>query len=575
MAEPGSAPWKGLTIGGLVAAGVVLIGLWFNGFFDPLGQVQDAIDADAAAVASDHQAAPVTQAEETTAETSSDTTAPAAGDSAALTAPATDTSAASIADATPPEAKTDDTPSVADSDPSAGAQTAETAEITSATDTPTPPQTPATPVDPDADVPGFDVVRTETDGSSLIAGRAAPGARVEVLVDGQVMGTETVGSDGKFAAFVDLPASTAPRTLTLRTSGADGDVTSTEEVIVGPTSSPDAVASDGDTGTGGDAAAPTVLLSDADGVKVLQSGAGAPTEEVSLGAVSYAADGAVTLSGTGTPGSFVRIYVDGVVSRLVKIAAGGVWTALVPEINAGNHLLRIDEIAEDGSVVSRVETEFTREVGDVMADAGPEATSDSSASGSTTAASAETSGEAAADGAPVVASAEVIVAEDPAPTTADPAVDTGGDTGGDTDSAGDGAVIAPADSQTAETAATAAADQAPTDGQTAQTDAQIAQTSEAETSAAPISTAETTEAPETPTAPREIVVTMVDGTTAGTDGAAPSTTRVTVVKGATLWAIAREKYGEGVLYVRVYDANRNLIRNPDLIYPGQVFDLPN
>ena len=49
---------------------------------------------------------------------------------------------------------------------------------------------------------------------------------------------------------------------------------------------------------------------------------------------------------------------------------------------------------------------------------------------------------------------------------------------------------------------------------------------------------------------------------------------VTVQPGSTLWAIAREKYGKGDLYVRVFDANREHIKNPDLIYPGQVFTVP-
>ncbi len=49
---------------------------------------------------------------------------------------------------------------------------------------------------------------------------------------------------------------------------------------------------------------------------------------------------------------------------------------------------------------------------------------------------------------------------------------------------------------------------------------------------------------------------------------------ITVQPGNTLWAIARENYGEGILYVRLYQANKDRIRNPDLIYPGQVFDIP-
>ncbi len=50
---------------------------------------------------------------------------------------------------------------------------------------------------------------------------------------------------------------------------------------------------------------------------------------------------------------------------------------------------------------------------------------------------------------------------------------------------------------------------------------------------------------------------------------------ITVQTGNTLWAIARERYGEGILYVRVFEANRDSIRDPDLIYPGQVFALPD
>jgi len=49
---------------------------------------------------------------------------------------------------------------------------------------------------------------------------------------------------------------------------------------------------------------------------------------------------------------------------------------------------------------------------------------------------------------------------------------------------------------------------------------------------------------------------------------------VTVQPGYTLWGIARSTYGRGIEYVKVFEANRSQIRNPDLIYPGQVFSLP-
>ena len=49
---------------------------------------------------------------------------------------------------------------------------------------------------------------------------------------------------------------------------------------------------------------------------------------------------------------------------------------------------------------------------------------------------------------------------------------------------------------------------------------------------------------------------------------------VTVQPGHTLWALAEGKYGSGVKYVQIFEANRDRIRDPDLIYPGQVFKLP-
>lgn len=63
-------------------------------------------------------------------------------------------------------------------------------------------------------------------------------------------------------------------------------------------------------------------------------------------------------------------------------------------------------------------------------------------------------------------------------------------------------------------------------------------------------------------------------TLAAADDASAPATRITVQTGNTLWGISRERYGDGRLYVQVFDANRDNIRNPDLIFPGQVFDLP-
>jgi nucleoid-associated protein YgaU len=49
---------------------------------------------------------------------------------------------------------------------------------------------------------------------------------------------------------------------------------------------------------------------------------------------------------------------------------------------------------------------------------------------------------------------------------------------------------------------------------------------------------------------------------------------VIVQPGDSLWLIARRAYGSGVQYTLIFEANRTQIRDPDLIYPGQIFGLP-
>ena len=50
---------------------------------------------------------------------------------------------------------------------------------------------------------------------------------------------------------------------------------------------------------------------------------------------------------------------------------------------------------------------------------------------------------------------------------------------------------------------------------------------------------------------------------------------VVVQPGNSLWRIARQLYGSGVQYTVIYQANREQIRDPDIIYPGQVFSTPS
>lgn len=50
--------------------------------------------------------------------------------------------------------------------------------------------------------------------------------------------------------------------------------------------------------------------------------------------------------------------------------------------------------------------------------------------------------------------------------------------------------------------------------------------------------------------------------------------KVVIQPGNNLWNIARKLYGSGFSYTIIYEANKDQIRDPDLIYPGQVFETP-
>ena len=47
-----------------------------------------------------------------------------------------------------------------------------------------------------------------------------------------------------------------------------------------------------------------------------------------------------------------------------------------------------------------------------------------------------------------------------------------------------------------------------------------------------------------------------------------------VQPGNSLWRLARRTYGSGFSYTVIFDANKDQIGDPDLIFPGQVFALP-
>jgi nucleoid-associated protein YgaU len=353
-------------------------------------------------------------------------------------------------------------------------------------------QTPAVPLsvgkaapEPAPAGPTVDTFLLGPDGVAVIAGHGTPGATITLLLDGAAITQTTADASGSFAVTAEVIAADTPRSLTFSEDGAPpsgeavlvraGAGAPAEPVVVAdaapdaapdvapdaaPDVAPDAAVSDEavaetapvviadaeDTDEAADASAdaasmaeasdvatvavsgPAIIV-DAQGARVLGPGLRV-MDRVALDAITYDTAGGVQLAGRAPGDGTLQVYVDNLPVVAGTVGPQGDWRVMLPQINAGTYTLRIDEVAADGTVASRVETQFRRE------------------------------------------------------------------------------------------------------------------------------------APENVAALRT-----------GTGGMTVATQ--TVQPGNTLWAIARDNLGEGIMYVDLFEANADQIRDPDLIYPGQVFVIPD
>ncbi len=218
--------------------------------------------------------------------------------------------------------------------------------------------------------PSFDVVRVETSGDAVMAGRAAPGARVMVLSNDGVIAQTQADGNGEWVIVLEEPLAPGSHEIWLRAEGVDGTVTESREAVVmtvpGGDDTAVAQGGDGDAASGetegGGVLAVTVPREDSDAaVSVLQAPAGgvgiAGGGALTLDSLTYDEDGAVTLSGKADPGSEVRPYVDGEIAGSVQADADGNWSlTLDRNLDAGRHELRVDQVDTQGTVAARLET---------------------------------------------------------------------------------------------------------------------------------------------------------------------------------------------------------------------------
>ena len=210
--------------------------------------------------------------------------------------------------------------------------------------------------------PSFDIVRVSPQGSSVIAGRAAPGAEVVVHQGTQELGHAQADPNGDWVLVPQTPLAPGARELTLSERTPQGhEVTGDKSVVlvVPPRpATPQPAAS-----SSAPQSALAVLTGPNTAPRVLQGPAAPPggTPRLTLDTLDYGNAGEVRFSGTAKPGSTVRVYVDGKPVGDATAQADGTWTLVPPaEVASGQHKLRLDELSAQGAVGARVELPFTR-----------------------------------------------------------------------------------------------------------------------------------------------------------------------------------------------------------------------
>ena len=517
----------------LVAGVIGLICLWWfypqiRAAMDPVREVPSAQDAAVPAPA------PSDAEPEAAADGETDTAKPPAQDTASAPDSAT-------AEAAPEETASE-------------SQSAE-----AATDTP------AEPLSSQLSAPKFDVVRIEDDGSALIAGQADGRGHVILSVDGveQAEARADLSGTGQFVIFAFIPSAGDQQSLKLHLYAEDGSgpVVSAQTVFVAPATaaatatdstatpvqeevtvseSPETVAdketeteaetetdtqtdTEIETGTetaSTDVASPeakadkapaTVILADEDGVRVLQDGA------------PSAAKPAVTIDTISySSNGDVILGGRGQAGNFVRIYLDNQFLATSKIAADGYWALELSDI-EPGIYTLRVDE--LNAAGDVVSRAetpfkreAAEELAELMAAGTEPEGPSVSAAEAEVVDAEELASVEPEAADDPQPEQV------------------------------------VTQEEVNVQAEVAELNPQGEQSSDGGSLAVEGQPADTASVLRTPSKKFRVR---------------------TVQPGSTLWAIAKESYGAGIEYFKVFEANKERIRDPDLIYPGQVFEIPD
>jgi nucleoid-associated protein YgaU len=404
--------------------------------------------------------------------------------------------------------------------------------------------------------PSFDTIRVEQDGTAVIAGRGLPDSDVTIMLDGAPMGIAKTDVEGAWVFIPDEPVPPGDHQLTLRMQITDALTIESEQsvalkvpersgekalVVLSDEDRPSRVLQKPERPT----RATTDTLTDsapADDAASAQSGESgeqlaAASSSLTLGTVDYDDSGEIIFSGRAGAGSSIRLYVNNKPVGEAIVTSEGLWTFAGNErIAPGTHSLRVDQLRPDGSVAERIELPFVRAAPQEVAALNKPAELESAEASSPQEESSTATSEPPASSDQVTAATQDVSSEPPAVAEQSDVAAQGSMITQESASEGAVSMEAPA----AQAAAPAAEDASAMD----------------------------------PASPAEGKVASMEQTPPADSAGLPRNGKIVIQPGNSLWRISRVIYGRGIEYTVIYEANKDHIRDPDLIYPGQIFATP-
>ena len=212
--------------------------------------------------------------------------------------------------------------------------------------------------------PAFDVVNVDPSGEAVIAGRAAPNAKVELRDAGKTVAEATADAAGQ---FVIIPPALTPgdHSLSLAASAEKAQPAISGSVAVSVPAQQAKVAASGPGPESKTAAAPAPAATPQPAapqlaMRTVATPSSPPGSRVAIQSVEADAIGGLVARGSAEPNAAVRLYLNDANVADAKTQADGRWSLTIKGgMTPGGYLMRADEINPGGSTaLASVNTRF-------------------------------------------------------------------------------------------------------------------------------------------------------------------------------------------------------------------------